>query len=113
MRIQGNEKIDFILIELGNRLKDIRIKRNMTQRDLAENAGVSFSTVVRIEKGESVNMENFMRTMRVFDFLGNFDLLVPEQIQTPEEIYKGRSKKKRAYKYKNSDVHEWVWEDEK
>lgn len=113
MRIYGEENITFVLQELGHRAKDIRIRRNMTQKDLAENAGVSFSTVVRIERGESVNLDNFMRVIRVFDLLGNFELLIPEQELTPEEIFKGRSKKKRAHKIQKSDAHEWVWEDEK
>lgn len=97
----------------GDRVKDIRIRRNMTQKDLAENAGVSFSTVVRIERGESVNLDNFMRVMRVFDLLGNFDLLIPEQVLTPEEIFKGKSKKKRAHKITKLNDSQWVWEDEK
>lgn len=113
MKIYGDERLEVILKELGGRIKDIRIKRDMTQKDLAENAGVSFSTVVRVEMGEGVNMENFMRIIRVFDFLGNFDLLVPEQILSPEDIYKGRQKKKRTYKGKKSAFTEWIWEDEK
>ena len=113
MKIHGEEKIAFILQELGERVKDIRIRRYMTQKDLAENAGVSFSTVVRIERGESVNLDNLMRVMRVFDLLGNFDLLIPEQVLTPEEIFKGKSKKKRAHKISKLNDSQWVWEDEK
>ena len=113
MKICGTESADFILIELGSRIKDIRIRRNMTQHDMARNAGVSFSTIVRIEKGESVNMDNFIRVMRVFGLLENFDLLIPEQKQTPEEIYKGIPKKKRVYKPKIENHREWIWEDEK
>ncbi len=113
MKICGTESADFILRELGNRIKDIRVRRNMTQNEMARNAGVSFSTIVRIEKGESVNMDNFIRAMRVFGLLENFDLLIPEQRQTPEEIYKGIPKKKRAYKQQMESRSEWIWEDEK
>ena len=61
----------------------------MTQYEMARNAGVSCSTIVRIEKGESVNMDNFIRAIRVFDLLENFNLLIPEQKQTPvgAEVY--------------------------
>ncbi len=113
MKICGTESTDYILRELGSRLKDIRIRRNMTQHEMARNAGVSFSTIVRIEKGESVNLDNFIRAIRVFGLLENFDLLIPEQRQTPEEIYRGIPKKKRAYKLQIKNHNEWMWEDEK
>ena len=113
MKICGTDSADFILRELGCRVKDIRIRRNMTQYEMARNAGVSFSTIVRIEKGESVNMDNFIRAIRVFDLLENFDLLIPEQKRTPEEIYKGIRKRKRAHKPYAEKQGEWIWEDEK
>ena len=112
MTIYGDEKIGYILQELGNRIKEILIRRNMTQKELAQKAGVSFSTVVRIEKGEGVNMENYMRVARVFDLLRNFNLLVPEQMQTPEDIFKGTPKRKRVHKRKkeneSTNSSEWI-----
>lgn len=111
MKLYGTESNDYILKELGNRIKDIRIGRSMTQKDLAEHAGVSFSTIVRIEKGIGVNTDLFLKVLYSIGCLPNIDILVPEQNLTPKDIYLGKKKRQRASKAK--DITDWVWEDEK
>ena len=110
MKITGDENNKTILEELGHRIKDVRIGRSITQQDLAQNAGVSFSTVVRVENGEGVNMENYMKVLRILGLLPNLDLLIPEQQPTPEELFKGRPKRLRASKQKKA--RGWKWGDE-
>ena len=41
-----------ILGKIGERLKSVRLKQNITQQSLSEAANVSLSTVKKIEKGE-------------------------------------------------------------
>lgn len=110
MKITGDENNRIILEELGRRLRDVRIGRSITQQELAQNAGVSFSTVVRVENGEGVNLENYMKLLRILGLLPNFDLLIPERQPTLEELFKGKPKRKRASKQKK--VREWKWGDE-
>lgn len=112
MEIKNTDSNIFILKELGQRIKDIRIGQSMTQKELSEKAGVSFNTVVRIESGEGSNINNLMRIMRVLGFIENFNLLIPEQEQLPEAAYKKERKRKRASKPKMEKV-EWQWGDEK
>lgn len=110
MKITGEENNRFILRELGQRIKEIRIKRSLTQQELAQNAGVSFSTIARIENGTSVNMENYMRILRNLNLLQNFDLLVPEQQIAPEDILERTPRRQRASKRKSE--RSWKWGDE-
>lgn len=110
MKITGVENNKTILKELGRRIKDIRIGRSITQQELSQNAGVSFSTVTRVESGEGVNIENYMKILRILELLHNFDFLVPEQQPTPEELFKGKPKRKRASRQKRE--REWKWGDE-
>lgn len=49
VRVQQN---DDYLKWLGNNLKQRRIKSEMSQQELADNANVAKSTIQRIEKGE-------------------------------------------------------------
>ena len=58
MKIYGTESNDYILKEFGKRIQDTRISVTMTQRELAERAGVSLSTMERIENGDNVKIEN-------------------------------------------------------
>ena len=110
MKIYGTENNTFILEELGKRIRDTRINMSMTRESLCEHAGVSFSTLTRIENGESVNMDNFMRVLYSLGCLENMDLLVPEQEIRPSEIISGKKKRVRASKRKINT--EWKWGDE-
>ena len=47
--------------ELGSRLKEYRIRKNLQQKELALNAGVGLDTIVRLECGSSISTEKFIR----------------------------------------------------
>lgn len=111
MKITGEENNKIILSELGQRIKGIRISRSITQQELAHSAGVSFSTVVRVESGEGVNIENYMKILRFLELLQNFNLLVPEQQPLPESLFRKQPIRRRASKIKRE--REWKWGDEK
>ena len=105
-----------ILDELGRRLARVRLDRNMTQADLAEQAGVSKRTVERLEAGEvAVQLSGLLRILRALHLLDRFDALVPEPLPSPMELLKMRGKQRR----RASGVHEpspasgiWKWGDE-
>jgi len=42
-----------VCIEIGNRLKDLRKKKNLTLKQLANRAGLSVSLISQIERAES------------------------------------------------------------
>ena len=111
MKIYGDENNSFLLKELGERIRDIRIAHNMKQEEMAENTGVSISTVRRIEAGLGSTMDNFIRILRLFNLIQNLEILVPEQQQTAEEIYKKISKRQRASKEKEVSS-DFKWGDE-
>ncbi|MCD8209200.1 MAG: helix-turn-helix domain-containing protein [Bacteroidales bacterium] len=83
-----------ILAEMGARLKEYRIRKNIQQRELAASAGISLDTVVRIERGESVGVDKLIRVLRVLDMLENVDLLVPEPPMSPILLQKLKGRKK-------------------
>lgn len=58
--------------ELGSRLKEYRIRKNLQQKELALNAGVGLDTIVRLECGSSISTEKFIRILRVLDMLENY-----------------------------------------
>jgi transcriptional regulator with XRE-family HTH domain len=52
-----------MIAELGLRLKAYRLKRNMLQKELADNAGISVSALKKLENNGKVTLENFMKVV--------------------------------------------------
>jgi transcriptional regulator with XRE-family HTH domain len=72
-----------VLTELGRRLGGLRLSRNISQAELAREAGVSRATIVRVENGESVQMSTMVKLWRALDLLPAIDVAVPERIDSP------------------------------
>ena len=76
-----------ILTRVGEKLKAVRLKQNITQQSLAEAANVSLSTVKKIEKGEIRSFDAFLRILRTLGLLDMLQQLVEEEQLSPSEYY--------------------------
>jgi transcriptional regulator with XRE-family HTH domain len=115
MDIENTMTDKAILTMLGRRIAERRLAKNLTQNDLAVQAGVSKSTVVRIEDGASTQLANLIRILRVLEFLPNMDLLIPETPISPVELVKRHGKQRmRASRKKTPQAPQkkWIWGDE-
>jgi transcriptional regulator with XRE-family HTH domain len=81
-----------IIIELSRRIKNHRIKKRLTQQELANRAGVSLFTVAQIEKGNSVSFSTLIAILRVLRLLENLEMLFPEIELSPIEMMKLQGK---------------------
>lgn len=103
-----------VLAQLGERIDRRRLDRNLTQAQLAQAAGVSKSTVERLQGGESTQLTNFIRILRALDLLDRLDALVPAQPPSPIEQLKLHGKRRRrASSPRKSEKLEpaWTWND--
>lgn len=102
-----------VLAELGKRLVAVRLDRNLTQLQLAEQAGVSKRTVERLEAGAvGTQLSGFIRVCRVLDILERFNLLVPEPGPSPMAQLKLRGRERRrasAVKPVKPTSKQWQW----
>lgn len=100
--------------KMGLRLKAVRLKQNITQQALAEESGVSLSSVKKIEKGEIGSFDSLLRVLRT---LGKLDVLLPlveEEQLSPSEYYDlvqkaGAHQRKRAVGRTNKEKEEPTW----
>lgn len=86
-----------ILAKIGERLRALRLKQNITQMSLADESNVSLSVIKNIEKGDIRSFDAFLRLLRT---LGQLEVLLPlveEQQLSPSEYYELRQK---------ADVHQ-------
>ncbi len=86
---------------IGSRLRAARLKQNITQLQLAHSAGLSLSSVKKIENGNVGTFESLLRVLRILGRLDVFQTLVEEDSLSPAEYYalqnaSGKNQRKRA-----------------
>jgi len=81
-----------ILRMLGPRFRSYRLALNITQKEMAERAGISEATLRKFENGhlDNMTMTNFMSLLRQTGRLSELDSLLPEM---PESPYYNRHKR--------------------
>jgi transcriptional regulator with XRE-family HTH domain len=98
---------------LCKRVESIRLSRNMTQQQLAEEAGVSVRTVGRLEKGQGVSLDTFVRVLTALRIQQSLESLLPDPTVRPiERVGAGTGERKRARPARVSDEPPaWSWGD--
>lgn len=105
-----------ILTELGERAQRHRVGMNVTQAELAKNAGVSQRTVERFEAGNSVQLDKLVRILRALRLSANLDQLIPEASLSPIQLAGSKAEVRlRSYKRRSAAPKGkgWVWGDKK
>lgn len=113
------------LTGLGERLAMRRLERNLSQAVLAKEAGVSQRTIVRLESGQSTQLANVVRVLRVLGLLDGLwsaiDALVPRldtrplaQLRAQEEGQARRRRRASSSPAKSASRANstWSWGDE-
>ncbi len=107
-----------ILAELGGRIARRRLELQLTQANLAEQAGVAKRTVERIEAGASAQMASLIRIFRVLELLPNLELLLPDVQPSPMDLLrqKGKVRQRASGQRQANHVAEepqpWSWDDD-
>lgn len=100
---------DALLAQLGKRLLQYRLNKNMTQAALAEEAGVSERTINRVEHGHSTQLSNFFRLLRSLGLLENMDAFIPEPAISPMQQMKLQGKNRKRASSSESKKRDGTW----
>lgn len=104
-----------ILQEIGARIARHRLNRNLTQEELAEQAGVSRPTIARLEQGSPTNLSNLIRVLRALNLIQNLEALIPSPPSSPiQQLRTKKRQRKRASSTRSSQARSapWTWGDE-
>ncbi len=98
---------------LCGRIESIRLTRNVTQAQLAAEAGVSPRTIGRLEKGQGVSVDTFIRVLTALGIQQNLEALLPDPAVRPiERIGPGGVERKRARPVSSKPASTaWSWGD--
>lgn len=106
---------DAVLRAIGKRLARRRLELELTQAQLAEQAGIAKRTVERIEAGDSTQTATLIRIFRILGLLENFAALIPEPGPRPLDLLKlkGKERRRASSKKRQGQTGEpWTWGDE-
>lgn len=99
---------------IGEKLKAIRLKRNITQQSIAEESSISLSSVKKVENGEIGSFDTLLRMLRTLGMLESISELIEEEELSPNEYYEMVNKirnhtRKRAIGKLQTDKEESEW----
>ncbi len=112
-----NASSDQIIEALGQRLNQIRLNQNISQADLAKEAGVSRSTLTRLADGQPISLDSFIRVMQALKLTDQLAALLPDPSVRPvDRVRLDGTERQRATSKSSGDKKSsptpWVWGDE-
>ena len=77
--------------ELGSRLRQLRLNRNLTRRDVATSAGCTEQTIAALERGAG-KLVTMVAVLRVLGALDQLDVFLPPTEVSPMDMLRMRGK---------------------
>jgi putative transcriptional regulator len=96
--------------EIGERLRQARLNRDLTQADIAVLAGVARKTVLNAEKGK-VQLDILIAIMDALDLTDQLDLFLPKQAVSPLQLAKlqGKKRQRASGQHRSPDEETPAW----
>lgn len=104
---------DAIMRQIGTKLKELRIEKNMKQSELADASGVSIFTISSVENGNATSLLTLVQLLRALGHLDYLDSFFREETISPiayAKLLKNNKKKirvKSSNTDSNKDDSEW------
>lgn len=84
-----------ILASMGARLAAHRLRQNLTQKQLAAQAGVAYSTLRRIERTGEGQMADYVALLQALGMVDHTALFLPEPEPSPKALFEAQGKRRR------------------
>lgn len=88
--------------QIGSKLKELRIEKNMKQKELADAAGVSVFTISSIENGKTTSLLTVIQLLRALEHLDYLDSFFQEESISPVAYAKLMKKNKKKERVRSS-----------
>lgn len=96
---------DELEAELGEQVRATRLRRNLSQQDLADTAGVALGSLRNLEKGAGATVATLVRVIRALQMQDWISSMQPAVTISPMQMLKAKHTRQRARKIrgKNGD----------
>jgi transcriptional regulator with XRE-family HTH domain len=113
MNIHSTMTDEALLKAIGERLARLRLARNLTQQQLAEQAGVGLRTVQRLESGlAATQLSGFIRVCRTLGLLDRLEIFLPQAVPSPMAQLQQRGRIRQRATGKQvapAKAKKWTW----
>ncbi len=82
--------------EIGRQLRALRIRKNMDQQQLAEQAGVALNAVKNLESGKGATLTSMVKVLRALGRAEWLGTLAPPVSISPLQMLKTKTVRQRA-----------------
>ncbi len=82
--------------DFGQQLRLLRLRRNIDQRQLAEQAGVALNAVKRLEAGKGATVKSLVKVLRALGRGDWMSTLSPAVSVSPMQLVKAKPVRQRA-----------------
>jgi len=90
---------------IGEFVRYHRLDQNRSQKDTAESAGISRSTLSLIERGENTALNSLIPVLRILDLLHIMDVFKVKHEISPIEYAKLQKNKRQRARIKREDLN--------
>lgn len=101
--------------ELGHRIRNRRLERNISQAELAERSGLSRRTITSVEHGEGATLSTLIALLRALQALDCLEQILPDPGPSPLLLAKLQEEPRKYASKPRKPVPttEWKWGDER
>jgi transcriptional regulator with XRE-family HTH domain len=82
--------------ELGRRIRQLRLSRNIDQRAAAAKAGVARAALQNLEAGRGSSVQTLLRILKALNYLEGIEILAPQPTVNPLALLKTKTPPQRA-----------------
>ena len=82
--------------ELGEQARNLRLRQNLDQQTLAEQAGIGLSSLKNLESGKGTTLKTLIKTLRALGRASWLETLAPAVSISPLQMLKAKPQRQRA-----------------
>lgn len=83
-------------VELGQQARALRLRRNLDQQELAEQAGVGLTALKNLESGKGSSVKTLIKVLRALGRASWLETLSPAVSISPMQMLKAKPARSRA-----------------
>ena len=100
--MQNSKTPEEMEVAFGQQLRELRLRRNIDQRQLAEQAGVALNAVKNLENGRGATLTSLVKVLRALGRADWLETLAPAVTIRPMQRLKTKQPRQRASKSKGT-----------